>query len=98
MTRSSRRLLPEHLPLIDRAAAHVDQVDIVTRLRTGVPPHRWMTLRRVDKAKELMRTATLRTAEISLVCRFADQSHFTRVFCAVAGRTLPSRSRVSRPS
>lgn len=59
---------------------------------TGVPPHRWMTLRRVDSAKELIRTTALPMAEISVACGFADQSHLTRVFSAATGVT-PSRWR-----
>jgi AraC family transcriptional regulator len=63
---------------------------------TGIPPHRWLTRRRVERAKELMHTdATL--AEIALMCGFSDQSHLTRVFAQVAGVT-PGRWRGSRHS
>ena len=49
-------------------------------------PHRWLTIRRVDKAKTLLRqSATLSLAQIGLACGFADQSHFTHVFTAVVG-------------
>jgi AraC family transcriptional regulator len=61
---------------------------------TGIPPHRWLTRRRVERAKELMYTnATL--AEIALMCGFSDQSHLTRVFAQVVGIT-PGRWRGSR--
>ncbi|WP_245472041.1 AraC family transcriptional regulator [Rhizobium jaguaris] len=49
---------------------------------TGIPPHRWVMQRRVDRAKELMRTGTP-LAEIALMCGFSDQSHLTRVFFAI---------------
>jgi AraC family transcriptional regulator len=63
---------------------------------TGIPPHRWLTRRRVERAKELMYTdATL--AEIALMCGFSDQSHLTRVFAQVVGVT-PGRWRGSRHS
>jgi AraC-like DNA-binding protein len=60
---------------------------------TGVPPHRWLMQRRVERAKELMLTgATL--AEIALMCGFSDQSHLTRVFAQAVGIT-PGRWRES---
>lgn len=63
---------------------------------TGVPPHRWLTQRRVERAKELMQTeASL--AEIALMCGFSDQSHLTRVFAQAVGVT-PGRWRGSQHS
>jgi AraC-like DNA-binding protein len=59
----------------------------------GVPPHRWLMQRRVERAKQLMLTgATL--AEIALMCGFSDQSHLTRVFAQAVGIT-PGRWRES---
>jgi AraC family transcriptional regulator len=54
---------------------------------TGVSPHRWLTQRRVDRAKELMRTTTTLLTQIALACGFSDQSHFTRVFLQATGAT-----------
>lgn len=50
------------------------------RKSTGLPPHRWLLQVRIEKAKQLLRDADLSLSEISLMCGFADQSHFTRVF------------------
>jgi AraC family transcriptional regulator len=47
---------------------------------TGVPPHRWLTKRRVERAKELLRDPDQELADIAQLCGFVDQSHFTRVF------------------
>jgi AraC family transcriptional regulator len=58
---------------------------------TGIPPHRWLMQRRVDRAKELMRKGTP-LAEIALMCGFSDQSHLTRVFSQAVGLT-PGRWR-----
>jgi AraC-like DNA-binding protein len=58
---------------------------------TGTPPHRWLTQRRIERAKALMHTeASL--AEIALMCGFSDQSHLTRVFAQTVGVT-PGRWR-----
>lgn len=55
------------------------------RQSVGVPPHRWLLQHRVDYAKGLLGNSALSLAEIALHCGFADQSHFTRVFTAMAG-------------
>jgi AraC-like DNA-binding protein len=55
------------------------------RQSTGVPPHRWLLSRRVERAKELLHDAALSLAEIALACGFADQSHFTRTFTTLVG-------------
>ena len=59
---------------------------------TGVSPHRWLTSRRVARAKELLRERTLKLAEIAEDCGFVDQSHFTRVFARYEGHS-PGRWR-----
>lgn len=53
---------------------------------TGVTPHNWLQVLRVDRARGLLAT-DLTLAEIALDCGFADQSHFTRVFGRLAGST-----------
>ena len=50
------------------------------RQSTGMPPHRWLLNHRVDRAKMLLRNRALSLTEVALLCGFADQSHFTRVF------------------
>jgi AraC family transcriptional regulator len=52
---------------------------------TGVPPHRWLTRQRVERAKELLQDPERELAEIALLCGFVDQSHFTRVFSRSEG-------------
>ena len=58
---------------------------VAFRNTTGVTPHRWLTERRVDKAKTLLLRHSVSLAQIALECGFADQSHFTHVFTAVVG-------------
>jgi len=55
------------------------------RQSTGVPPHRWLLQRRVEKAKRMLRETAMPLSEIADFCGFADQSHFTRVFTKLAG-------------
>jgi len=51
----------------------------------GMPPHRWMLVRRVEKAKVLLRGSDLSLAEIAAQTAFATQAHFTRVFTQFVG-------------
>ncbi len=51
----------------------------------GTPPHRWLLLQRVLRAKSLLRDADRSLADIAAACGFTDQSHFTRVFTSIVG-------------
>ncbi len=62
---------------------------------TGLPPHRYLTLRRIERAKELLRQTDLTLVEIALACGFGNQSHFTLRFREAVGVT-PRRFRVAR--
>jgi AraC-like DNA-binding protein len=55
------------------------------RQATGVPPHRWLTQRRIERAKELLLENRFELAEIALACGFVDQSHLTRAFAQSEG-------------
>lgn len=55
------------------------------RHTTGFPPHQWLLLRRIDRARELLRDPSRALLDIALDCGFADQSHFTRVFTRTIG-------------
>jgi AraC-like DNA-binding protein len=52
---------------------------------TGVPPHRWLTKQRVERAKELLQDLGQELSDIAQLCGFVDQSHFTRVFSRSEG-------------
>lgn len=52
---------------------------------TGVPPHRWLMMQRIRRAKELLQGSDTSLAEIALTCGFSDQSHLTRVFSRAFG-------------
>jgi AraC family transcriptional regulator len=55
------------------------------RQATGISPHRWLTQRRVERAKKLLQDPGLELADIAQACGFVDQSHFTRVFSRSEG-------------
>lgn len=57
------------------------------RVSMGMPPHRWLLHRRVDKAKALLRETRIPLAMIAASCGFAHQAHFTRVFKQAVGET-----------
>jgi AraC family transcriptional regulator len=59
------------------------------RITTGIAPHKWLLLRRIQQAKTLLLESSIATAEIAVICGFADQSHLTRVFTRLVG-TPPS--------
>lgn len=62
---------------------------------TGMSPHRYVTLRRIEKAKELLGDPQRGLAQIALDVGFGSQSHFTQVFHAMTGQT-PSQFRRAR--
>jgi AraC family transcriptional regulator len=73
----------------------VSRAHLVRRFRaaTGISPHRYLMLRRIERAKHLLRESSLSLADIALTVGFSSQSHFTQAFHAATGQT-PSRFRV----
>ena len=57
------------------------------RVTFGIPPHLYVTRRRIEFAQTLMLTTPARLSEIALTCGMSDQSHFTRAFRRVVGDT-----------
>jgi AraC family transcriptional regulator len=52
---------------------------------TGMPPHQYLILHRVEAAKLRLLDARASIADIAMHCGFADQSHFTAAFRKVVG-------------
>ncbi|HZZ93711.1 MAG TPA: AraC family transcriptional regulator [Usitatibacter sp.] len=65
------------------------------KLATGHSPHKYITLQRVERAKELLATSELPIAAIAAAVGYQTQAHFTGVFSRHAG-TTPKVYRVSR--
>jgi AraC-like DNA-binding protein len=51
----------------------------------GIPPHQWLTNARINMACDLMLRSALPLAQISSMCGFSDQSHFSRMFSRIEG-------------
>jgi AraC family transcriptional regulator len=55
------------------------------KVTTGMPPHRWLTMRRIELAKTLLMAGKLSISDIAVSSGFADQSHMSRVFSRIVG-------------
>jgi AraC family transcriptional regulator len=53
----------------------------------GVPPHRYVSRRRLESAKAMIAAGRASLGEIALDCRFSSQSSFTRAFRRATGMT-----------
>jgi len=72
---------------LERATGHCRwQLSRDFRASFGTSPYRYLTLRRLDLARRMMRDGGA-IAEIALDCGFSDQSHFGRVFKQAFGLT-----------
>ena len=55
------------------------------RIATGIRPHHYIQLRRIEKACELLRDANRSVVEVALSVGFQTQPHFSRVFRRLTG-------------
>jgi AraC family transcriptional regulator len=90
--------LSEPLTLDDLAGeVAVSRAHFVRRFRavTGMSPHRYVILRRIEKAKQLLYDSSMSIVQIALNVGFSSQSHFAQAFHMATGQT-PSQFRGSR--
>lgn len=64
---------------------------------TGLPPHRWLKQRRIERAQELLRAGRAPLREVAHAAGFADASHLTRVFHRELGVSPAHYRRLVRP-
>jgi AraC-like DNA-binding protein len=64
--------------------SHLSAVFVAT---AGVPPHRWLLRRRVERARELLARTGRSITDIALSCGFSSSQHFSTVFKAQEGCT-----------
>jgi AraC-like DNA-binding protein len=60
----------------------------------GTSPHRYVTYRRIERAKELLRDTQYSLSDVAAAAGFSDQSHMTCIFGRIAG-TTPKSFRLS---
>ena len=57
-------------------------------MATGVPPHQYVIMRRIERAKHLLHAGTaLSLAEVAVRAGFSDQSQFSHHFKRLVGVT-----------
>src|SRR4029453_16666446 len=62
------------------------------RLAVGQPPHRYVSARRLERAKALLTRGDRSLVDIALSLGFSGQANFTRAFTQATGRA-PGRYR-----
>ena len=62
---------------------------------TGLAPYRYVLLRRVERAKDLLENTAQTLAEVALACGFATQQHLTEIFRTHTGLP-PGRYRLQK--
>ncbi|HEY9578321.1 MAG TPA: AraC family transcriptional regulator [Rhizorhapis sp.] len=65
------------------------------RQSTGHPPHRYVIMRRIERAKALLLTSQASVTQIAHATGFSSHGHFTAHFRRLVG-TTPSRFRLNR--
>jgi AraC-like DNA-binding protein len=73
--------------LADQAGISLCHFSRAFRQSVGESPHRHLVKRRIDRAMAALRDTDQALGDIGADVGFSDQSHFTRVFHAVAGET-----------
>jgi AraC family transcriptional regulator len=67
--------------------------------RVGTTPHAYVTRHRVELARHLLATTSRTLLDIAMLCGFADQAHFCRLFRRTTGATPGAwRTAVARTS
>ena len=79
---------------LDRIAAAAGlsmyYLERVFKRATGLPPHTYMLMLRIEAAKKLLASSSIPIAEIAMELGFSDQSHFTNAFKRRTGFTPQS--------
>ena len=74
--------LEEMARTVGLSTAHFSQV---FRNTTGQTPYQYLLWYRVQRAKEMLRSAEIRVLDVAIACGFKTQQHFARVFRQLCG-------------
>lgn len=71
------------------AAAHISESHFARSFKqaTGIAPHKYITVRRVERAKQLLAETDLPIVEVAFSLGFSSHSHLTAVFHRLTGVT-----------
>jgi AraC family transcriptional regulator len=64
------------------------------RMRTGMSPYRYVIEKRLERAREMLKTSKIPISEIALVCGFSSQQHLTSTLSSRLG-TTPQKIRMN---
>src|SRR6266478_4036975 len=67
---------------VELSTAHFSRM---FRKLTGETPHQFLLRQRVERAKEMLRSADARVLDVAVACGFKSQQHFAEVFRHVCG-------------
>lgn len=74
--------LDEMAQSVELSTAHFARM---FRKSTGETPHQFVLRQRVERAKEMLRSANARIIDVAVACGFKTQQHFAQVFRQVCG-------------
>jgi AraC family transcriptional regulator len=74
--------LCEMAQAVELSTAHFSRM---FRKSTGETPHQFLLRQRVERAKEMLRSADARVMDVAVACGFKTQQHFAQVFRDVCG-------------
>jgi AraC family transcriptional regulator len=66
--------------LADACRLSASHFTLLFKRTVGTTPHQWLLDRRIEQAKDLLRSSSSSLIDIAYATGFADQSHFARVF------------------
>jgi AraC family transcriptional regulator len=69
---------------VDLSSAHFSRM---FRKSTGVTPHQFVLRQRVERAKEMLRSADARVMDVAVACGFKTQQHFAQIFRRARGNS-----------
>ena len=84
-TRLAQKIDLDHLACV--AGLSTSYFSRAFKQSIGMPPHRYVMMRRLAAAAELIRKTSRPLAEVAIDAGFSDQSHFTRIFARMTGET-----------
>jgi AraC family transcriptional regulator len=88
VTELVRARIDDDLTLYEMADAvelSIAHFSVMFRKSTGQSPHQFVLRQRVERAKEILRTADTRVLDVAVACGFKTQQHFARVFRQICG-------------